>query len=261
MAETQKTQTANARVVRTWRWVAAALAVSQLVAPAVVNSLAGNFLESGATNEALITPAGYAFGLWGVITVLCAVTAVAVVRYGLGAWWETSLLVDASVVFVGFSVWLLVAAQDWLWVSVVVFMVMVSALIHIVRLLVLRRHDLTCPSWLAVLATVTFGLYLGWSSVAVFANVAAALITSGVSASTAWWQFVVLVLAGIFVLVLTRLFRATPGFVAAVLWALVAIAIGAAQRDSPVLSATAAVAAVLVVVVAVSAFFGRRRAG
>ena len=261
MAETQTTQAEGTRVVRTWRWVAAALAVSQLVAPAVVNALAGNFLESGATNEALITPAGYAFGLWGVITVLCAVTAGAVLRYGLGAWWETSLLVDASVVFVGFSVWLVVAAQDWLWVSVVVFMVMVSSLIHIVRLLVLRRHDLTCPSWLAVLATVTFGLYLGWSSVAVFANVAAALISSGVPASTAWWQFVALVAAGIFVLGLTRLFRATPGFVAAVLWALVAIAIGAAQRNSSVLSATAAVAAVLVVVVAVSAFIGRRRAG
>ncbi len=141
----------------------------------------------------------------------CAVTAGAVVRYGLGAWWETSLLIDASVVFVGFSMWLVVAAQDWLWVSVVVFMVMVSSLIHIVRLLVLRRHDLTCPSWVAVLATVTFGLYLGWSSVAVFANVAAALISSGVSASTVWWQFVALVAAGIFVLGLTRLFRATPG--------------------------------------------------
>lgn len=261
MAEMQTTQTEGARVVRTWRWVAAALAVSQLVAPAVVNALAGNFLQSGATNEALITPAGYAFGLWGVITVLCAVTAGAVVRYGLGAWWETSLLIDASVVFVGFSMWLLVAAQDWLWVSVVVFMVMVSSLVHIVRLLVLRRHDLTCPSWLAVLATVTFGLYLGWSSVAVFANVAAALISSGVSASTVWWQFVVLVAAAIFVVGLTRLFRATPGYVAGSLWALVAIAIGAAQRNSTVLSATAAVAAVLVAAVAASVFLGRRRAG
>jgi hypothetical protein len=223
--------------------------------------LAGSFLESGATNEALITPAGYAFGLWGVITALSAVTAAAVVRYGLGAWWETSLLVDASVVFVGFSVWLLVAAQDWLWVSVVVFMVMVAALIHIVRLLVLRRHELTCPSWLTVLAAVTFGLYLGWSSIAVFANVAAALINSGVPASVAWWQFIVLVLAGIFVLALTRLFRATPGFVAGVLWALLAIAIGAAQRAARSCRRRASVTAVLVAVLAVSASFRRRRAG
>lgn len=253
--------TTTTPLVNIWRWIAAFLALTQLAAPILANAIAGDFLSSGATNEALITPAGYAFALWGVICLLSAATAVAIVRYGLGTWWETSFLVDACVVFVGFSVWLLVAAQDWLWVSVAVFAVMVGALVHIMRLLVRRRHDLTCPSWLAVLATVTFGLYLGWSSVAVFANVAAALITSGVSASTAWWQFVVLVAAGIFVLALTRLFRATPGFVAGALWALVAIAIGAAQRNSSVLSATAAVAAVLVVVVAVSAFLGRRRAG
>ncbi|WP_232004869.1 hypothetical protein [Mycobacterium sp. ACS1612] len=52
---------------------------------------------------------------------------------------------------------------------------------------------MTCPRWLVVLATATFGLYLGWSSIAVFANVAAALISSGISASAAGWQFMVLV--------------------------------------------------------------------
>ena len=84
--------------MRAWRWIAAVLALSQLAAPFVADAVAGNFLESGPTNEALITPAGYAFSLWGLITALSAVTAVAVLRYGLGAWWETSLLIDASVV-------------------------------------------------------------------------------------------------------------------------------------------------------------------
>jgi hypothetical protein len=241
----------NSPKVRAWRWIAAVLALTQLAAPVVANAIAGDFLASGATNEALITPAGYAFGVWGVITLLSAVTAVGVLRYGLGAWWETSALVEASVVFVGFSVWLLVAGRDWLWLSVVVFAVMVSALIHIVRRLVRRRHELTCPSWLAVLATVTFGLYLGWSSIAVFANVAAALIDVGVPASGVWWQFAVLVAAGAFAVALTTVLRGTPGFVAGVLWALVAIAIGAAQQDSIILAATAVVAAVLVTVVAV----------
>jgi uncharacterized membrane protein YhaH (DUF805 family) len=233
--------------VRSWRWIAAVLAVTQLVAPLIASTLAGDFLKSGATNEALITPAGYAFSLWGLITVLSAATALAILRYGLGSWWETSVLIDASVVFVGFSVWLMVAAQDWLWVSVVVFVVMVSALIHIMRLLVRRRHDLTCPPWVALLATVTFGLYLGWSSIAVFANVAAALIGSGVSASAPVWQFVVLVAAGVVALALTTMLRGTPGFAVGVVWALVAIAIGAADRDSAFLSGTAAVAAVLVI--------------
>jgi len=245
--ELANTTSIEPRAVVRWRWIAALLALSQLVAPFAAEAIAGNFLESGATNEALITPAGYAFGLWGLITALSAATALAVLRYGLGAWWETSLLIDACVVFVGFSVWLVVAAQDWLWVSVVVFSVMVSALIHIMRLLVRRPHDMTCPGWLVVLATVTFGVYLGWNSMAVFANVAAALINSGVSASAPWWQFAVLVTASVFALGMTAMLRGSPGYVAGALWALVAIAIGAAGRDSVALSVTAVVAAVVVV--------------
>lgn len=244
--------------VRSWRWVAALLALTQLAAPLIANALAGNFLESGATNEALITPAGYAFSLWGLITVLSAATALAILRFGLGAWWETSALIDASVVFVGFSVWLMVAAQDWLWVSVAVFAVMVSALIHIMRLLVRRRHDLNCPSWLAVLATVTFGLYLGWSSIAVFANIAAALIDSGVSASAVGWQFVVLAAASVCALALTTMLRGTPGYAVGVVWALVAIAIGANERGSALLSTTAVVATALMVVATVAAMRRRR---
>lgn len=248
--------------VRSWRWIATLLALTQLAAPVIANAVAPDFLKAGATNQALITPAGYAFSLWGLITVLSAVTALAVLRYGLGSWWETSVLVDASVAFIGFSVWLLVAAQDWLWVSVAVFAVMVSALIHIMRLLVRRRHDLTCPPWVALLATVTFGLYLGWSSIAVFANIAAALIQNGVSASTAWWQFVVLAAASVCALILTTMLRGTPGYAAGVVWALVAIAIGAAGRDSTFLSVTAVVATVLIVIATVAAMprHGGRRA-
>ncbi|WP_099042080.1 hypothetical protein [Mycobacterium neglectum] len=248
----------SAPSVGLWRWVAAALALTQLAAPLIVNAVAGDFLKSGATNQALITPAGYAFSLWGLITVLSAATALAILRYGLGSWWETSVLIDASVAFIGFSVWLLVAAQDWLWASVAVFAVMVSALIHIMRLLVRRRHDLTCPTWVALLATVTFGLYLGWSSIAVFANVAAALINSGVSASAAGWQFVVLAAAALCALALTTMLRGTPGYAAGVVWALVAIAIGASARGSSFLSTTAVVATVLVVIAAAAAMRRRR---
>jgi hypothetical protein len=145
---------------------------------------------------------------------------------------------------------LVVAGQDWLWVSVVVFVVMVGALTQVVRRLVRRRHELTCPRWVTILATLTFGLYLGWSSVAVFANVAAALISSGVSPDSEWWQFVVLAAAVVFTLIVMRIVRGTVGFAAGVVWALVGIAIGAFQRDSTMLSVTAAVAVVVVVAAA-----------
>ena len=108
--------------------------------------------------------------------------------------------------------------------------VMVSALISIMRLLVGRRHDMTCPRWLAVLATTTFALYQGWSSIAVFANTATELISSGVSASVTWWQLVVLVAAAVFAWGWRRCCAAIRNTVAGALWALVSIAIGAAGR-------------------------------
>ncbi len=239
--------TTNSPSVRPLRWVLTVLALTQLVSPLVVNAVFGDFLQSGATNEALITPAGYAFSVWGLITLLSAVTALAVLRFGLGSSWESSVLIDAAVVFAGFSLWLVVASQDWLWVSVAVFAVMNGALFHILRLLIDRSGDLSCPPWLTTLATVTFGLYLGWSSVAVFANVGAALIDSGVSATAVGWQLAILVAASAFVVLLTTILRGTWGYVAGALWALVAVAIGAAQRGSVVLSATTAVAIVVVI--------------
>ena len=56
---------------------------------------------------------------------------------------------------------------------------MVAALTHTMVLLVRHAEEMTCPRPVAVLATVTFGCYLGWSSIAVFVNAAAALINRG----------------------------------------------------------------------------------
>ncbi|WP_293238776.1 hypothetical protein [Mycolicibacterium sp.] len=245
--------------VKAWRWVAAVLSLSQLAAPPVIDRVFGNFLETGATNDALITPAGWAFSIWGLITLLSAVTSVAVLRVGLGAPWELRALVGASVAFAGFSTWLIIAAQDWLWLTVAVFAIMVAALVDVVRLLVRHAKDVTCPAWLRRLATLTFGLYLGWSSVAVFVNVAAALIDSGVSATGTAWQATVLAFATGAAVALTIALHGTAGYVAAALWALIAAAIGAAQRGSALLAGASAAAAILIAVVAVIAHRTRNR--
>jgi hypothetical protein len=41
----------DAPSVGAWRWIAAVLAVAQLLAPVVANTVAGDFLRSGPTNE------------------------------------------------------------------------------------------------------------------------------------------------------------------------------------------------------------------
>jgi len=241
---------ASPDTVRTWRWISTLLAVSQLASPPIVSQLFGDFLSTGDTNRALITPSGYAFSIWGLITLLTAVTGVGVLRHGLGAPWEARVLAELSVVYTGFTIWLIVAAQDWLWLSVAVFAVMVAALVDVARLLVRHADDLTCPRWLRRLATTTVGLYLGWSSVAVCVNVAAALIGAGAPADEVGWQAAVVAVATGAALVLTGVLRGSPGYVAAVAWALIAAAIGAAHRGSTTLAVASAVATVLVVVAA-----------
>jgi len=62
---------------------------------------------------------------------------------------------------------------------------------------------------------------------------------------------VVLVAAATFAIAVTTMLRGTVGYAAGVLWALVAVAIGAAQRDGLALSMAAVLAAALVVGMAV----------
>ena len=127
------------------RWVALLLALSQLVTPPIIMRVSGEFLSTGAPNDAVITPARHAFSIWGLITLLCAITFVVVVRVGLGAPWESRLLADASVIFVGFTGWLLIAAQDWTWFSVAVLAVMVAALVDAMRLRRSSTEDFRRP--------------------------------------------------------------------------------------------------------------------
>lgn len=245
--------TLDTRHVHRWRWAALALAVAQLFTPAAITQVYGEFLSTGATNQALITPAGWAFSIWGLITLLCALTCAAVTRFGLNAPWERQLLRWTSLVFVGFIAWLLAAAQNWLWLTVAIFIVMVTALLQIMSTLTQRGATAATPSWLLRLTTVTLGLYLGWSGVAVFANVAAALIDGGWSSDAVAWQAVILVAAAVAACALTMYLRGTPGYVAATLWALVAISVGAAQRGSTLLAGMSAVAAGAVVAAAIVA--------
>jgi len=123
------------------------------------------------------------------------------------------------------------------------------------------RHDvdLTSPRWVRRLATLTFGLYLGWSSLAVFVNVAAAAIRSGAPTADVGWQAAVLVAATAAAMVLTVVLRGTPGYVAAVAWALIAVAVGAAHRGSTVLAVASAVATVVIVSIAAAQVVGSLR--
>ena len=222
-----------------------------------VQDQAGGALSATAT---MIAPAGPAFSIWPVIYLGLLVYAgwqalpaqrVAPRHRAIGWWAAASMLLNAA--------WLLVVRAGWLWVSVLVIV-----LLALVLGIILRRCTDLAPSGTvdAVIVDGTFGLYLGWVSVATCANVTAALKTAGLDPGPTWtWiaAVAVLVLAASLALILARVGRGNLGVGLAMAWGLGWIAYGRAAGEprSAVVAVVAAFAALAALAVAIW-FFARR---
>lgn len=142
-----------------------------------VNQSSSGNLAADAT---LIAPAGTAFSIWSVIYI-------GLFAYVVWQWlpkqaqspkaratgWlaALSMLLNAG--------WLLVTQLGLIWVSVVV----IVALLAVCVALVSRIAAHPAENWGERLAVdTTFGLYLGWVSVATLANLGAAIVSTGVAA-------------------------------------------------------------------------------
>jgi hypothetical protein len=230
-------------------WLALALAVAQALSPGIL-ALSGSDALSSSGQEPAITPAGYAFAIWGLI---CALSL------GLSIWFvaggrarnplAAALSRPRCVVFAGFSIWLALASLGWTWGTAVVLATMLVGRVRALTFAVGHKGDIAegCTTGRALL-WATLGAYTGWTSVAVWVNLAAALAQSGAplarSAATLWQLAVLAGAAATVVLVISRaagLWACAAGCV----WALVAAAVGAAQQQAPVLAAAAGAAVVL----------------
>jgi len=108
----------------------------------------------------------------------------------------------------------------------------------------------------AVIVDGTFGLYVGWVSVATCANITAALVDAGVEPGPAMAQVIaalVLVVALGIGVVLARVSSGNPGIGLAMAWGIAWIAVGRLSGE-PASTSTGVVAAV--VAVGILAVFG-----
>ncbi len=220
-----------------------------------VESSSGGALSADAT---LLAPAGTAFSIWSVIYVGLAVYTV--------LQWLPSQATGARDRAIGWLVaasmvlnagWLLVTQQGWVEISVLVIVALLVVLVAVVR----RLERLPASGTVdRVVRDGTFGLYLGWVAVASFANVAAALAASSLTAS----EPVVLAgaLAGLVALVglhvvIARSVGPRWTVVGATAWGLAWVTAGRLtdQPESLLVGVAAAVAAVVVLGVALT---GRR---
>lgn len=216
-----------------------------------VPSQAGGLLSDHAT---LIAPHGPAFSVWFLIYV-------GMVGYVVWQWlpsatesvWAAATRVPAALALALNGIWLQVTFADQLGLSVLVILGILVSLCWIVSVARTLPRG-AGPSLLWV--EVTCGLYLGWICVATIANVAAWLVSLGVSATgenavalTIVMILVVVVLASV-MLRSTSMVGFQAGFTFTVAWGLawvgVARLVGELQSAPVGWAALAAAAGVLV---------------
>jgi hypothetical protein len=232
--------------------VAAALA--QAVVPSLP-ALTGWGVQIGARANAegppLISPAGYAFSIWGPIFAWCLAYAVwqampahATDSFARRAgWWFAAAMA-------GDALWAAVfqaGAPAWL-TAIILALIAASAIGALSRVAAtpvpLRRDQL----WLMA---APLGLLAGWVSVAAFVNLASALNLAGVAAlrdpASPLSPALVAVATATALAVIVRT-RPFPTYALAVVWALVAVL---ARNGFDPTGITAAVAALLVAALAI----------
>ena len=210
-----------------------------------------------AADATLLTPATPAFSLWSLIYlgllgyVIWQWRALDSPRAARIAWpAAASMLLNA--------LWLGVTQLGWLWPSVAVILTLALVLGVLVRRL--GAHPPTSRLE-AVVVDGTFGVYLGWVSVASVANITAVLVDAGIDPGAPWAEVLavaVLVGAALLGIVYAARLGGRWAIAAAMAWALAWIAVG--RLAGPLYSTATAVAAVLAGVAVLAATAVLRRA-
>ncbi|MCA0296316.1 MAG: tryptophan-rich sensory protein [Actinobacteria bacterium] len=224
-----------------------------------VEESSGGSLSATAT---LLAPAVRAFSIWSLIYA-------GLIAYVVWQWLPSNTasprarrigwLAAASMVLNG--AWLLVTQAGQLWLSVVVIVALVVVLGVLMRRLGAPQSAGQVEK---LIVDGTFGLYLGWVSVATVANITATLVASGVDPGhevAELWAVGVLAVAAVIGVVLAMVLGARIGVAAAMVWGLSWIAVGrlAGEPASSLTGVAAAVAAA--VVLTATGLIWLRRAG
>ncbi len=228
-------------------WAVLAASILQVVAPVITINGPGRSPGDGSGPELLITPVGWAFSIWGVIYALAIAQAVSVLVRGADAV-PRRLQVAQLVLYLGATVWVVLAALDSSLATAAALLVMLVAAIDV--LLTAARVPMA-PRGFRVLTRGGVGMYAGWVTAAFFLNASTALVDSGVvEADELPWQIGMLLAATATLLALTVGARGVLTYAAAGTWALVGIAATSISDGTTEVTAVAVAAAVALVTAA-----------
>ena len=147
-------------------------ALSELVSPYI-----SNFSGGGNFQQLLITPAGYTFAIWGAITIFSFIFATYHLFFDKKTF-SNKFYLYLYLVYILFTVWLLVAERSWLGLTVLVFIPMYYSLLKAWEE-VIYHHKLQ-NFWDKAFLQGGLGMYVGWTTIAIVLNIGVWLFSFGV---------------------------------------------------------------------------------
>jgi len=232
----------------------------------LVNALANTSLLNGKTTgeisdlyPTLVTPAGYVFSIWGIIYILLLVF---VVFQALPSQKEKAFQKQVGILFVLSSifnvVWLFLWQYEYITSSVLLMFALLATLIMTYLRLDIGRSNVSLAEKLSV--HLPFSVYLGWITVAIIANVAAAIVSinwNGFGLSDTTWTITMLAIT--LAITLSVVFtRRDIAYSLVIIWALVGIAVKQSGNQT-IVTITEVGAIVIVVALVLSVIILRLR--
>lgn len=243
-----------------------AATILSIVAAIVVNALSNIFPPNGLSIGAiantilapvLITPANYAFSIWGLIYI-------GLIAFGIyqatPAQRSNNRLQKLRAPIIWSSVfqiiWVYLFQFQQFWLSVVAI---VGILVNLIAAFVWAQRErfTSREKWLV---QYPISIYLGWISVATIVNVASALFASGWngwSISPVVWTVMMLLIAAAITVVIAIQFR-DGAFPLVIVWALMAIAVRQASQPALVTTALGLAIAIAVLILLTQFRFGQK---
>jgi len=237
-----------------------AAALAQIAGSPIGSALPGgrSVADVSDTYATVVTPAGWAFAIWGLIFAACLAYAVyqalpaqleRQVHRRVGWWLAAAFATNAG--------WELVFPQEGSWLLVANVLIVVVVTTTAVALARLQRPE---PTGLdRALPTAAASLLLGWVTIATVANVSVSGVYLGAPTDSALANgagIVALVAAAAVVLDVTLRLRVSAGpFAAAAAWGVLAVA----DNEPPLPVELAAWVALAIIVVGVAAQVWRTR--
>lgn len=222
--------------------------ILQFVSPGI--SVLVNGQSNFNNDDPMITPAGYAFIVWGLITFL---------GLGYGIYQFTSkspnqaLFADIGfnlcVVYTLFAVWLIAAGRDWLILTVIIFVVMFYFLTLVFGKVLQNYSQLTLIEKGLLYGQIA--VYVGWATIAIFANTASAIKFYGVSdlgQTGMIWQALILLSALANAIFWLNKFDGSVPYALTIIWALVGVYMGLLRFEDTAALKIISLSAVVIVI-------------